>query len=169
MSERLKRLRAGLEASGARAAEVLQTLRASDLDCPVSPEWTVRDALIHLATSEQSIRGVLEGFLRGESIVPPDFDLDRWNRSQVAKLRHLTLDELSERLRAARQATYAFIDRLTDADLDRRGRHGLGREVSLAEALEIMAAHERVHIEEVNFAVLRAGRSAEPRAEATQA
>ena len=118
----------------------------------------MRDLLIHLATSERGVQGVLEGFLRGESIVPPDFDLDRWNSGQVARLRGLSLAELKERIEQTRQATLALLDRLTDADLERRGRHALGREVSLGEALRIMAAHERVHIEEANYAVLRVGR-----------
>jgi uncharacterized protein (TIGR03083 family) len=154
----LAELRAGLEASGARTAEVLAGLREADLDCPANPEWTVRDLLVHLATSERGVQGVLEGFLRGESIVPPDFDLDRWNASQVAKLRGLSLAELRERITTTRRGTLAILDRLTEADLERRGRHALGREVSLAETLRIMAAHERVHIEEVNYAVLRVGR-----------
>jgi DinB superfamily len=159
MSGRLERLRSGLEASGARAAEVLDSLEESDLECSATPEWVVRDLLVHLATSERGLQGVLEGFLRGESIVPEDFDLDRWNASQVARLRDLSLDRLRERILTSRQATLALLDRLTDADLDRRGRHALGREVSLGEALLIMAAHERVHIEEANYAVLRVGRA----------
>src|SRR5919197_489884 len=92
--DQLSELRAGIEASGARAAEVLASLEEADLDCPANPEWTVRDLLIHLATSERGVQGVIEGFLRGESIVPEDFDLDRWNQSQVARLRGLSLAKL---------------------------------------------------------------------------
>jgi uncharacterized damage-inducible protein DinB len=159
MSERLRSLRAGLEASGARTVEVLASLAEADLECSATPEWAVRDLLIHLATSERGVQGVLEGFLRGESIVPAGFDLDRWNASQVARLRDLSLEQLRERISTSRRATLALLDRLTDADLDRRGRHALGREVSLGEALRIIAAHERVHIEEANYAVLRVGRA----------
>src|SRR5919204_3811782 len=114
MNEALANLRAGLEASGARAADVLSELKESDLDCPANPEWTVRDLLIHLATSERGVQGVIEGFLRGESIVPEDFDLDRWNQSQVARLRGLSLAELRERISGTRRATLALLDRLTD-------------------------------------------------------
>ena len=159
MSNRLESLRSGLEASGARAAEVLAALQEADLECPATPEWVVRDLLVHLATSERGVQGVLEGFLRGESIVPVGFDLDRWNASQVARLRDLSLDQLRAQILANREATLALLDRLNDADLDRRGRHALGREVSLGEALRIMAAHERVHIEEANYAILRVGRA----------
>ena len=154
----LAELRAGLEASGARVAEVLGSLEEADLDCPANPEWTVRDLLVHLATSERGVGQMIDGLLRGESIVPADFDLDRWNASQVARLRGLSLAELRERIISTRGATLALLDRLTEGDLERRGRHALGREVSLGEALRIMAAHERVHIEEVNYAVLRVGR-----------
>src|SRR6266516_5395363 len=131
--EPLTELRTGLEASGARTVEVLAGLREADLDCPANPDWTARDLLVHLATSERGVQGVLEGFLRGESIVPPDFDLDRWNSSQVARLRGLSLAELKERIAKTREATLALLARLTDADLERRGRHALGREVSLGE------------------------------------
>jgi hypothetical protein len=157
MSESLSTLRAGLEASGARANEILASLREADLDCPANPQWAVRDLLVHLATSERGVQSVLEGMLRGESIVPTDFDLDRWNARQVEKLRGLGLGELRDQLSSTRQTTLALLDRLTDADLPRRGRHALGREVSLGEALKIMAAHERVHMEEVNYALLRVG------------
>ena len=151
-------LRAGLEASGGRAAEILGGLAEADLDCPANPEWTVRDLLVHLATSERGVGQMIEGLLRGESIVPREFDLDRWNASQVRKLRGLSLAELRERLVEARRNTLALIDRLSEDDLRRRGRHALGRDVTLGEALRIMAAHERVHMEEVNYAVLRVGR-----------
>jgi uncharacterized damage-inducible protein DinB len=137
---------------------VLAALQEADLDCPANPEWTVRDLLVHLATSERGVLQVLDGMLRGESIVPPDFDLDRWNASQVARLRGASLADLRERIVGTRQQTLALLDGLTDADLERRGRHALGREVSLGEALRIMAAHERVHVEEANYAVLRVGR-----------
>ena len=139
-------------------AEVLASLEEADLDCPANPEWTVRDLLVHLATSERGVGQMIDGLLRSESIVPADFDLDRWNASQVARLRSLSLAELRERIASTRQATLALLDRLTEQDLERRGRHALGREVSLGETLRIMAAHERVHIEEVNYAVLRVGR-----------
>jgi hypothetical protein len=153
----LEQLRAGLESSRARAEEVLASLRESDLDCPANPEWKVRDLLVHLATSERGVQDVLDGMLRGDSIVPTDFDLDRWNRGQVARMGGLSLEALAERLRETRRKTLELVDRLTEADLGRRGRHALGREVSLGETLRIMAAHERVHIEEVNYAVLRVG------------
>jgi hypothetical protein len=153
----LEQLRAGLESSRARAEEVLASLRESDLDCLANPEWTVRDLLVHLATSERGVQDVLDGMLRGESIVPRDFDLDRWNRGQVARMGGLSLEALAKRLRETRRKTLELVDRLTEADLERRGRHALGREVSLGETLRIMAAHERVHIEEVNYAVLRVG------------
>jgi uncharacterized protein (TIGR03083 family) len=157
VSDSLSSLRAGLESSGARASEILASLNEADLDCPANPQWAVRDLLVHLATGERAVQGVLEGMLRGESIVPPDFDLDRWNARQVEKLRGSSLEELKAQLSTARRATLALLDRLTDADLPRRGRHALGREVSLGEALTIMAAHERVHMEEVNYALLRVG------------
>lgn len=150
-------LRAGLEASGARAAEILAGLEERDLDCPANPAWTVRDLLVHLATSERGVGQMLEGLLRGESIVPADFDLDRWNAGQVRRLAGMSLAELRERLATARRETLALLERVSDEDLGRRGRHALGREVSLGEALRIMAAHERVHMEEVNYAVLRVG------------
>ena len=153
----LAELRRSLESSRARVDEVLAGLRESDLDCPANLEWSVRDLLVHLATSERGVLDVLHGMLRGESIVPSDFDLDRWNRGQVARLHGLSLEALAERLRETRRRTLELVDRLTEADLERRGRHALGREVSLGETLRIMAAHERVHIEEVNYAVLRVG------------
>jgi hypothetical protein len=160
MAERLSGLRSGLEASAARAAEILDGLSDSDLDCPANPEWTVRDLLIHLVTSERGVQDVVQGFLRGESIVPSDFDLDRWNRKQVSKsgLGDVGLEGLRQALSATRERTIGLFDRLVDSDLERRGRHALGREVSLAETLRIVAAHERVHMEEVNYAVLRVGR-----------
>jgi uncharacterized protein (TIGR03083 family) len=158
MHDRLVSLRAGLEASGARTREVLQGLAEADLACQANPEWTVRDLLVHLATSERGVRSMMEGLLGGKSIVPTDFDLDRWNRGQVAKLRGLSLAELRERIERERQQTLEVVDRLAESDLDRRGRHALGREVSLEETLRIMAAHERAHIEEANYAVLRVGR-----------
>ena len=73
-------------ASEARSAEILAGLEELDLECPATPDWTVRDLLVHLATSERGVGQMIEGLLRGESIVPREFDLDHWNASQVRKL-----------------------------------------------------------------------------------
>jgi hypothetical protein len=57
-------------------------------------QWTVQQVLAHFAAIERSMHWLFRNILAGGPGAPPDFDFERYNRSQTPKYESLTLDEL---------------------------------------------------------------------------
>jgi len=72
-----------------------------------------------------------------------------YNTRQVAKKKGAAVAELAYSLAASREKLLLFLDELPDASLDIRGWHASGREVTVAEMLQILAGHEESHAADI--------------------
>lgn len=115
--------------------------------------WTVRHLAIHLADAERGNCRQAMGIAAGQEVIPPDFDLDRYNRRTVEKRSAMTFAEARASLAASRAELLAWLDAVDDAALDARGRHATLRTMSAAEILDIIALHERLHAADIARAV----------------
>jgi ubiquinone/menaquinone biosynthesis C-methylase UbiE len=109
-----------------RVVRVFEALEPDQLEAVVHADesgWRAIDLLAHLVTIEQSMHWLFNTIVAGGEGSPRDFDVDRFNRSQVAKLHGVSRDDLLARFRAVRAGTIWIIEPLTDADLDRVGWH----------------------------------------------
>ena len=124
----------------------IDTLAAEEWDRPTSnPTWSAREILVHVTQAEPGLLGRMRRILDGTSELPPGFDLNVWNTRQVAKQRNAEVSTLLASLNESRQNVLRFLDELTEDQLDIRGWHGSGKEMSLAEVFEIAARHEGTH------------------------
>ncbi len=112
-------------------------------------EWRVLDLLRHVVDSERSMTALMAQVQAGGAGVPDDFDLTRWNRRVVEKMQGRSLDDLMTALAQDRVALFDFIDGLADEDWDKKGRHGSGYVMTIAEVCRLIAAHERAHTAEI--------------------
>lgn len=149
MTDRLTDVIDHLETGGKQTAALFRSLTAEQLTTPVytgDMTWTARQVLAHLATIERSMHWLFGNILEGGSGTPDDFDLERFNRSQPAKLDDLPIEEVIAQFQAARAETSAIVRGMQDSDLDRTGRHpfhGHDRlEVFIRWAYEHAALHE---------------------------
>jgi len=143
-------LRAKLAEGRQGLAAAIQTLAEAEWDRPTSnPTWTARDILIHLAQGEPGLLGRMRRFLDGTSQLPAGFDLNIWNTRQVAKRRGTPVEELTASLTESRQQVLAFLDELSDEQLDVRGWHASGQEMTVQEMFEILAWHEGAHAQDI--------------------
>ncbi len=156
MKERKQAIITELEKAAEETTTLFTALSPAQLARPVyteSIEWNVRHVLAHLVTIEKSMHWLFRNLLDGGPGAPEDFDIDRFNRSQPAKLDHLSLAELIEQFRAVRTETIAIVSSMADSDFDREGRHpfhGHGRlELFIRWAYE----HQRLHEEDVRRAL----------------
>jgi len=149
-----------LEKGATRTITFFKTLPPADLDRTVYVDdvnWTVQQVLAHFITIEKSMQWLFRNMLAGGPGSPQDFDLERFNRTQPAKLDGLSLDELIARFTAVRRETVGIVAEMVDSDFDRIGRHpfhGTGR-------LErfILWADEHARLHELDIrAVLNAAR-----------
>jgi hypothetical protein len=109
-------------------------------------EWRVADVLRHVADSERGMTNLMIQIKGGGEGVPADFDLHRWNQRVVTKLADKEPRELLDGMAANREALFAFIDGLEEADWDKRGRHASLRVMSIEEICHLIADHEAGHL-----------------------
>jgi uncharacterized protein (TIGR03083 family) len=121
----------------------------------VSPNegWTIRDLLTHLSTSEHGFVGTIRRMADGEGGVPSDFDPNRWNAGQLRRNTEVTPAEMRQRLDASHTAMLEVLDTLDDAALDRRGYLSTGDEGSTEDCLRLVAAHKRIHTDDIRAAL----------------
>lgn len=153
MSERKQSIRAYMEARHAESWPILQSLRPEDLDRPVyghgEEGWRIREVMVHLADAERGLLGQVKRLCAGEQTVPPDFDLERWNRRTVRKYADRPLEELLQQIEASFQEALAFLDSLPEEKLDLVGRHPSGQMLSTEDYLRRIVDHRLTHAQHI--------------------
>ena len=134
--------------------EVLDGVEADDWSRASPNEgWTVRDLLTHLATSEAGFVPTLRRMAAGQGGVPPDFDPNRWNASQLRRRGDVAPDQLRAELEASHRDMLAVLDDLDDAALDHRGHLSSGVEGSTEDNFRLVAEHKRAHTDDIRAAM----------------
>jgi hypothetical protein len=126
MANRRDAIAAELSRNLSETVSLYKSLSPNELHTQVYPDgaqWTVQQVLAHLFTIEGSMHKLFKDILSGGPGAPPDFDFERFNRSQPAKYDGLALDELIGRFTAARQETIRIVREMKEEDLGREGRH----------------------------------------------
>lgn len=135
---------------------LLEAVTGLDDDMAVAstenPEWRVRDILAHLAASEPGLLHNINRFLAEEEL-PSGFDLDRWNRRQVAKQSATTVEDLLLALQTSRKQALAMLDSLSEDDLAVTGTHPAGFDTTVAGIFLTIANHELDHGNEIRTAL----------------
>lgn len=111
--------------------------------------WTARQVLAHLVTIEQSMHWLFKNILSGGKGSPRDFDVDRFNQSQTAKLDGVPIGEMIGRLREVRQGTIDLVASMTEEDLDREGYHAFHGHGRLERFIRWAYEHAGMHAADV--------------------
>jgi uncharacterized protein (TIGR03083 family) len=115
--------------------------------------WSVRDVLAHVASGETTIQALLRRMADGRGGVPDDFDLDRYNASQLRRRAEQTVPQLLAELDVARGQTLEALAAATAQALSQRGRHPRGMITTLEETFRIIARHDREHTQDIRAAI----------------
>lgn len=156
MENRRSRIISGLEANLANTVTFFSQLTPQQLETEVyegEVKWTARQILAHFATIESSMHRLFKDIQSGGPGSPPDFDVDRFNRTQVKKLDGHGLTELIEKFESVRNETIAIVSRMSDADLDREGRHAFHGHGKLDRFIRWAYEHVDLHIEDIRKAL----------------
>lgn len=77
----------------------------------ITPEWTLRDVLAHIAAWQNEARIWIERAGRGERIGPfMDEDVDQWNARRVEERRRLPLVDVIQEFNDAQDTLLALLD-----------------------------------------------------------
>jgi hypothetical protein len=152
MSERIQHVKNELAASRKHLDHVLDQV-GDRWDTQVYSDgaaWTVRQLLTHVAISDKGQANVVAAIAEGRDIVPPDFDLNRYNQRSVEKRADLTVEQAREEMAASRQQLYTWLDTIDESTLDKQGRHASLQILSIEQILVgMLAAHERNHADDI--------------------
>ena len=113
-------------------------------------EWSIKDLLGHLVDSERGMTRLIEVIKDGGEGVSADFDLNRWNARAVSKSSDMPPAELRQEMTTNRANLLKLLNSLSDADWEKKGRHGSLQIMSIEEILTLIADHEIRHLEDIN-------------------
>ena len=112
--------------------------------------WTVRQVTIHLADAERGLLGQMQSIIEtGVSTVPDDFDVDRYNRRSVEKRDTMTGPEALAAQAQSRAQMIIWVGTLTDADLEKSGRHPVLGIIPIDMYIRVIARHQKDHAADI--------------------
>ncbi|RJQ78700.1 MAG: DinB family protein [Desulfobacteraceae bacterium] len=118
-----------------------------------SGRWTVRQLLAHFVSIEKSMHRLFNNMLAGGEGAPADFDLERYNTTQVPRLDAWSTNELIMAFREGRIKTISIVRCMTEADLDRRGRHAFHGQGTLERFVRWAYEHANLHVADIRKAL----------------
>ena len=155
MTDRVRALIARLRKGADRATRVLAGISDDEWDqvlYPGPPAWTVRDMVAHLLSAEDGLRRVGQGVAAGGPGAPPGLHHDDLNATEQARMAGIPPSQLVRDLAASREATIAWVATLSEADLDRTGRHPALGKITVEAHLEAMYGHGLLHLRDFRHA-----------------
>ncbi len=112
-------------------------------------DWSIKDALAHLAGNEALMTEVLVNIATGKDESEREFDNEAENAAQVARGKHMTAAEIWRELDENRRKLREFLDSLTPAQLERHGAHPYQGKMNVREFLVVLYTHEATHVRDI--------------------
>lgn len=156
MKNRIEQINAALEDNLTRTIDFFGGLTPKQLETQIyegEEKWAARQILAHLASIEGTMHWLFKDIQSGGPGSPPDFDIDRFNRTSVRKLDDHGVSELIEKFTSVRKETIAIVSQMTDADLGREGRHAFHGHGKLERFIRWASEHVDLHIEDIRKAI----------------
>ena len=152
-------IRADNQAKAASVTAVLARVTESGWGAPVySPDhaatWTVHDVIAHLLDSTEGQLRTARMIANGEDPLPPDFDLQRWNKRIVEKAADKDTAEMIAAVRDNVDAWLQFLDEVPEAALDNQGRYPSGDIETVENYIVRYSNHEATHAADLEKALV---------------
>jgi hypothetical protein len=141
-----------LKTEGEKTAAFFSALTDEQWMLPVYSEgesWTVRSMLAHYVSSEHEFLRLFADIQNGGSGAPEDFDVDGYNASQQKKMAGLSPRELLEEFGSVRAQVIGLVSGLSEADLEKQGRHPYLGVAALGDMIKLVYRHNRLHEREL--------------------
>jgi hypothetical protein len=115
--------------------------------------WVIRNVLSHFVTSERGLVKLFEQIRQGGAGSPDDFSIDRYNAAMQARTEALTPVELLEQFKTIRAESVAWTAGLSDAELEKQGRHPFLGMTTLREMIKMLYIHNLTHSRDIKKAL----------------
>jgi uncharacterized damage-inducible protein DinB len=115
--------------------------------------WTIRNVLSHFVTSERGLVRLFEQIRLGGAGAADDFSIDRYNASQQQKTKDLSPRDLLEQYKAIRADSVAWTLSLSEADLEKQGKHPFLGMTTIREMINMLYLHNQIHYRDMKKAL----------------
>jgi hypothetical protein len=150
MQAAITKLKTKIETARARLLTALDGLDETAWEWrPEDGRWPIRLTMAHVGSAQWDHLEVIRSLLAGEPATIPDFDLDAWNASSVAKRDDWTPVRILADLADAQQETMVLLDTLDDDQLLVTGTHPALDKVSVGQVFKVIALHDGLHRRDV--------------------
>lgn len=161
MAQRKQEIRDYVERRHKETWQVLQSLTPEELELQVyghggGPGWTARELIAHLADAEPGLLSQARRVAAGEPPLPPDFDIDRWNRSAVRRRKDESFAAHLRLIASAHEEALQFLDEVDESALDLEGVRPGQERLTVEGYFRRMVDHRAEHIEDLQRARRRA-------------
>lgn len=124
---------------------------------PFAGGWCIKDVLAHIAMAEGVNTKFAKLMLAKESPAqlvelvdeypdyPMPFTLDKFNAWMTERWSKKTLIEIIDALHATRAETLAWLETLTPAQLERKGKHAVWEDQTVRSMFRILVIHDKFH------------------------
>jgi uncharacterized protein (TIGR03083 family) len=143
---------ARLEKGRQKTFEILNALTPEQWQRPLYPEplWQVRHLLAHFVSAERQLLALAQDVARGGPGAPLNFDIDRYNAEEQARLAGQSTKDLLSQLDQARCQTIEWVTGLGVDELDKIGRHPALGEVNVETMLGAIYGHQLIHMRDLS-------------------
>jgi len=152
MTELREHIRQRLAAEGEHCLQFFRSLQPGDWETGIYTEgasWTTRQVLAHFVVTERALRTLIEQAISGTGGVAQDFDIDRFNETQVGLLDGETPSRLLEYFRDERSLTLQLLEGLEPQQLNGQAHHPYFGMMYISQLLKWAYQHARVHLRDI--------------------
>ncbi|UYN90129.1 MAG: DinB family protein [Anaerolineales bacterium] len=145
MSELAHELADALHSEGEKTAAFFRGLTPEQMQTRIYEDglaWSTHDLLAHFVEVEGSLGRIIRRIAETGEGVPADFNINRWNARHTTEMSEQHDDAwLIEEFARRRGENAHWARSLTDADLERRGRHPALGETEIKHMLKLLYIH----------------------------
>ncbi len=137
-----------LKTEGEKTVEFFQTLPTDKWQAQIYTDgehWTIHQILTHLTQAEDSVARLVAHVVVGGGGSPEGFDLNAYNHKKVKELETQAPEALITEFANRRTRTVSFVEKLTETDLEKVGRHAFLGMTTIEEMLKTMHLHTQLH------------------------
>ena len=115
--------------------------------------WTIKDLLAHQISAEGEFQFYGRDVLSGGQGAPENFDINAFNKREVAGKADRTAEQLLADFRSTRQATIDFVATIRDDQFALQGRHPFFGMMTIAELFKLIYRHNMLHARDIRKAL----------------
>jgi hypothetical protein len=152
LAEELDHIRKRLLAEGDKTVAFFENLTDIDWNNKVYSSgsgWRIREILAHFISAERAYQGYLQEVLEGGLGASSDFDIDKFNETDVATMDGLPPSKLIDTYKSTREKTLRLTTIMEDSDLQKQAYHPWFEEKEVGWYLKLIYRHNTMHLQDV--------------------